>query len=37
MVIARIHWQALRLTLKRVPYYAKPAPPAPSITHAPTP
>jgi len=37
MVIARIHWQALRLTLKRVPYYAKPAPPAQPISHAPTP
>jgi DUF1365 family protein len=27
-VIARIHWQALRLALKRVPAFAKPAPPA---------
>ena len=26
-VIARIHWQALRLWLKRVPYVKKPAPP----------
>jgi hypothetical protein len=26
-VIARIHWQALRLTLKRVPFFSKPAPP----------
>jgi uncharacterized protein len=26
-VIARIHWQALRLALKRVPFFAKPAPP----------
>jgi len=26
-VIARIHWQALRLWLKRVPYVPKPAPP----------
>ena len=26
-VIARIHWQALRLWLKRVPFVAKPAPP----------
>ena len=26
-VIARIHWQAARLWLKRVPFFAKPAPP----------
>ncbi len=26
-VIARIHWQALRLWLKRVPFFGKPAPP----------
>ncbi|MEP7281580.1 MAG: DUF1365 domain-containing protein [Rubrivivax sp.] len=26
-VIARIHWQALRLFAKRVPFFAKPAPP----------
>lgn len=26
-VVARIHWHALRLWLKRVPWYAKPAPP----------
>ena len=26
-VIARIHWQALRLFIKRVPYFSKPAPP----------
>ena len=26
-VIARIHWQALRVGLKRVPYFSKPAPP----------
>lgn len=26
-VIARIHWQALRLWLKRVPFHGKPAPP----------
>jgi uncharacterized protein len=28
MVIARIHWQALRLWLKRVPFFRKPVPPA---------
>ncbi|GAB1234374.1 DUF1365 domain-containing protein [Ferrigenium sp. UT5] len=27
MVIARIHWQALKLWIKRVPFYRKPAPP----------
>ena len=27
-VIARIHWQAVRLWLKRVPFHSKPAPPA---------
>lgn len=27
-VIARIHWQALRLALKRVPFFSKPRPPA---------
>ena len=26
-VIARIHWQALRLALKRVPFFTKPSPP----------
>jgi DUF1365 family protein len=31
-VIARIHWQALRLWLKRVPFFAKPAPPPDPIT-----
>jgi DUF1365 family protein len=27
MVITRIHWQALKLWFKRVPFYSKPAPP----------
>ena len=27
-VIARIHWQALQLWIKRVPFFSKPAPPA---------
>ena len=27
-VIAKIHWQALRLWLKRVPFFSKPAPPS---------
>jgi DUF1365 family protein len=27
-VVARIHWQALQLWAKRVPFFAKPAPPA---------
>jgi DUF1365 family protein len=27
-VVLRIHWQALRLWLKRVPFFSKPAPPA---------
>lgn len=27
-VIARIHWQALRLWMKRVPFFSKPAPPS---------
>ncbi|MEP6678187.1 MAG: DUF1365 domain-containing protein [Betaproteobacteria bacterium] len=31
-VIGRIHWQAARLWLKRVPYVSKPAPPAKLLT-----
>ena len=31
-VIARIHWQAARLWLKRVPFFSKPAPPELSTT-----
>jgi uncharacterized protein len=31
-VMARIHWQALRLALKRVPFFPKPAPPAHPVT-----
>jgi DUF1365 family protein len=31
-VIARIHWQALRLFVKRVPFFSKPAPPAHHVT-----
>ncbi|MBU1440678.1 MAG: DUF1365 domain-containing protein [Gammaproteobacteria bacterium] len=36
-VIARIHWQAIRLWLKRVPFVSKPAPPARSVTREPGP
>ncbi len=31
-VVARIHWQALRLALKRVPFLSKPAPPDAFVT-----
>lgn len=31
-VIARIHWQALRLAAKRVPFFSKPAPPGAFVT-----
>lgn len=33
-VIARIHWQALRLWLKKVPWFSKPVPPLNALTHA---
>ncbi|MEY3381303.1 MAG: hypothetical protein RL468_1901, partial [Pseudomonadota bacterium] len=32
MVMARIHWQALQLWLKRVRFYRKPAPPEQFLT-----
>lgn len=32
MLIARIHWQALRLALKRVPFFGKPAAPDQFVT-----
>ncbi|ASJ24429.1 DUF1365 domain-containing protein [Laribacter hongkongensis] len=32
-VIVRIHWQALRLWLKKVPFFGKPRPPASTLTH----
>jgi DUF1365 family protein len=31
-VIVRIHWQALKLFVKRVPFFSKPAPPAEPVT-----
>jgi uncharacterized protein len=31
-VIARIHWQALKLLFKRVPFFSKPSPPAVLVT-----
>ena len=31
-VLLRIHWQALRLALKRVPFFAKPVPPDRFVT-----
>jgi uncharacterized protein len=32
MVVARIHWQALRLVMKKVKYYSKPTPPLTETT-----
>ena len=31
-VVARIHWQAMRLALKRVPFFGKPTPPQAFVT-----
>jgi uncharacterized protein len=33
-VIGRIHWQALRLWIKKVPWFRKPVPPLDPLTHA---
>lgn len=33
-VMARIHWQALKLWLKRVPFFTKPTPPATALTRS---
>lgn len=32
-VVARIHWQALRLWLRKVPFHRKPAPPVVPLSH----
>jgi uncharacterized protein len=33
-VIARIHWQAMKLFFKRVPFFSKPTPPAVLVTRS---
>lgn len=33
-IIFRIHWQAFKLWMKRVPYFSKPAPPNHAMTHS---
>ena len=33
-IVARIHWQALRLALKRVPFFGKPRPPAAFVSRS---
>jgi DUF1365 family protein len=33
-LISRIHWQAVQLWLKRVPFFRKPAPPADFVTRS---
>ena len=33
-VVARIHWQALKLFAKRVPFVGKPAPPRATLSRA---
>ncbi|WP_438395170.1 DUF1365 domain-containing protein [Caballeronia sp. DA-9] len=32
-VVAKIHWQALKLFLKRVPFLSKPTPPSANVSH----
>jgi uncharacterized protein len=33
-VVVRIHWQALKLWAKRVPFYSKPTLPKQPVTHS---
>jgi hypothetical protein len=35
VIVARIHWHALRLWLKKIPFVRKPAPPPAAITSSP--